>query len=282
MAALKNVISSALLAMLAVAAPLEDVSAAKHLLSKRTHPSIDPAFNEQQNTQLSDGFNDALQLAAYAVIAIDTDERRDIFNKYFNEGDRALVRSVFMKIMGDPEDPHHADPTGSDTLGGITVRQDFPDADGDLTCDASTMAELRDYDEDNPTLIVCPGAFGHGGIGLGYDNVQEINCDWIGDRVTWRMDTMGSILLHEYTHMTKLVAPPLSKETDDYEDGYGPLGVRRLDKNLATNNADSYSWYANEALWTILCQENYDDPQSGDGNDPHCGNGVCQATKGTT
>lgn len=42
-----------------------------------------------------------------------------------------------------------------------------------------------------------------------------------------------------------LVKPPLSAETDDLDDGYGPINVRALDKSLATTNADSYSWYAN-------------------------------------
>lgn len=200
MSTLKTILSSFLLSSVAVAAPLEDGLAVSHSLLKRTNPSVDSAFNDQQKTQLSDGFKNAIELAAYAVISIDADnDRKNIFNKYFNEGDRALVRSVFLKIMGDPADPQNPDETGSATLGGITVKQDFPDSDGDLSCDASTMAELRDYDEDDPTLVMCPGSFGHGGIGLGYDNVQEINCDWIGDRVTWHMDTMGSILLHEYT-----------------------------------------------------------------------------------
>jgi len=63
-----------------------------------------------------------------------------------------------------------------------------------------------------------------------------------GDRVSWRMETMGSILLHEYTHFTALVAPPLAKESDD--DAYGPWQVRGFGSafgpylSMATNNAD--------------------------------------------
>ena len=33
--------------------------------------------------------------------------------------------------------------------------------------------------------------------------------------------------------------------TDDLDQGYGPNNVRALNKSLAINNADSYSWYAN-------------------------------------
>lgn len=47
--------------------------------------------------------------------------------------------------------------------------------------------------------------------------------------------------------MTKLVAPPLSKETDDVV--YGASGCRSLDKTKATNNADSYAWAVCHSQW---------------------------------
>lgn len=143
------------------------------------------------------------------------------------------------------------------------------------------MAELRDWDTDNPTIVLCdPAAFGHGGIGKGYGNgsVPAGECGFFDPRVSWKMETLGSILLHEYTHWLKLVSPPLSKETDDI--AYGPTGVRAMDKSQATNNADSYSWFATETLWTVLCSTQYGDPTSADDDDPNCGGGVCQATKG--
>lgn len=93
-------------------------------------------------------------------------------------------------------------------------------------------------------MIICAGAgFGHGGIGLGYTNVAEVNCNYVSmndGRTSWRMDTLGSVILHEYTHFLALVVPPLAKETDD--DGYGPWETRgnggNFDLSMATNNAD--------------------------------------------
>jgi hypothetical protein len=70
----------------------------------------------------------------------------------------------------------------------------------------------------------------------------------------------------------------LPKETDDNDDDYGPTGTRNIDKTIATNNADSYSWLANEALWSVICTKSYGDPQAPqDDDDPNCGGTVCKA-----
>ena len=165
------------------------------LLVKRTNPSIGNGFSSQQTTQLNDGFRDAIELSSYALMAIDG----PIFTKYFNAGDADLVRNTFLAIMGNPSDPNNPDVTGSSKLGGISIVQDYADADGDLACDGQTMAELRDWSTDNPKLVMCDPGFGHGGIGKGYGSVPSVDCGFIGDQVNWRMDTIGSILLHEYT-----------------------------------------------------------------------------------
>ncbi|KAK9420555.1 putative Lysine-specific metallo-endopeptidase domain-containing protein [Seiridium unicorne] len=61
----------------------------------------------------------------FAVSPIDADnDRKDIFNKYFNEDNRLLVRQVFKKIMGDPENPRDLDATGSNALGDIGIKED--------------------------------------------------------------------------------------------------------------------------------------------------------------
>jgi hypothetical protein len=141
------------------------------------------------------------------------------------------------------------------------------------------MAELRDWDTDNPKLVVCARAgFGHGGIAKGYSGVKEVECGGLDPRISWKMETLGSILLHEYTHFLKLVSPPLAKETDDV--AYTPSRTRALDKTKATNNADSYSWFATENLWTLLCHTQYQDPTVEDDKDPNCGGTACQAPKG--
>jgi hypothetical protein len=156
---------------------------------------------------------------------------------------------------------------------------DYEDEDGDLACDGDTMAELRDWKTSSPKLVVCAGAgFGHGGIGKGYTDVETVRCERFDDRVSWKMETLGSILLHEYTHFYNLVVPPLKKETDDV--AYGPYDSRNMDKSQATNNADSYSWFAVENLWTVICNKEYGDPTPEDSIDPTCNDSVCKAPKG--
>jgi hypothetical protein len=149
------------------------------------------------------------------------------------------------------------------TAGDITVVVDYPDDGGEYACDATTMAELRDWETPNPK--VCRECMAMGvvklmckddhmcrrrlwtrwnyGIGLGYTDVAEVNCDYVNmndGRTSWRMDTLGSVILHEYTHFLSLVVPPLAEETDD--DGYGPWETRgfgpKFDLSMATNNAD--------------------------------------------
>ncbi|KAK9770177.1 putative Lysine-specific metallo-endopeptidase domain-containing protein [Seiridium cardinale] len=139
---LKPMLSGALLASRAVVGPLKGPSAARRSLPKRISPTIDPGFTDQEKTQLSDGFKNALELAAFVVSAIDADnDRKDIFNKYFNEDDRR---------------PLNPDATGSHILGGISIKEDFPTG-GDLyRNDDDVIAQLRNYGEDNPTLIMCP------------------------------------------------------------------------------------------------------------------------------
>lgn len=169
---------------------------------------------------------------------------------------------------------------GNALLGDISIVVDCKDKKGVLACDGETMAELRDWSTPNLTLIVCaaPG-FGHGGIGKGYTNVDTVECGRFDDRVSWKMETLGSILLHEYTHFYNLVVPPLSKETDD--PAYGVYDSRHMDKDEATNNADSYSWLATENLWTILCHKEYQDPTEQDAADHTCEDNVCKAKKGS-
>lgn len=90
------------------------------------------------------------------------------------------------------------------------------------------------------------------------------------------MDTLGAILLHEYTHFRKLFNPPLSRDILDVDGGYGAGGTRNLDKSQATGNADSFVWFANEVFWRAVCKKEYDDPTDPDSNDPSCDNSPCE------
>lgn len=203
-----RLLASALLLTGAWSTPVNTPRAA---LVKRTDPQIDSAFSEQQKKQLTDGFHDAVQLASFAIDIIDTDidpalfldkyhDRGHVFKKYFDPKDSDLVRKVFLAILGNPRDLTRLDWTGSAKLGGLKIVPDYEDEDGELACDGATMAELREWDTDNPKLVMCDAGFGHGGIAKEYDGVPSIDCEYMGERVSWKMDTMGSILLHEYTY----------------------------------------------------------------------------------
>lgn len=93
----------------------------------------------------------------------------------------------------------------SEKLRQLTFRADYADSEGTMACDeARFMGETRDEATDNPTVILCKSAFRHGAINdpgtiIPDDAIKAVTCANIGDRVTWRMDTMGAVILHEYT-----------------------------------------------------------------------------------
>lgn len=127
-------------------------------------------------------------------------------------------------------------------------------------------------------MVVCDSAFTHGGIDKGYGSIPGLSvpavvCDNFDEHVSWKMDTLGAILLHEYTHYVDLQNPPLDDATKDF--AYGPLKTRNLDKAVASINADSYTWAATENLWTTICGHDFVDPREVDSLDPGCGNLVC-------
>lgn len=163
----------------------------------------------------------------------------------------------------------------------MQVLGDFPDQNNQYTCDdEDTLAQLRYEESGSPTLVICDIAFKHGGIGKGYGilpRVRAVECSNFANpaQVSWRMDTLGALILHEYTHYRLLVAPPLAKETTDEEYGYGSYNTRQLPKSLALYNADSYSWMATENLWNEICQVDYAAPDRSSDNDPKCGLRAC-------
>lgn len=175
---------------------------------------------------------------------------------------RCLNRGdVFRRILGLPPNLE----SGARLLGDISVVVDYEDEEGDLACDGSAGAESRNVATDHLNIIICHDlGFENGGIFKGYPDVDPVTCESQSRRVSWRMETMGYALIHEYTHWNKLVAPPLRKGTDDLV--YGPYGVREMRKSRAVNNADSYAWLANEILWTTLCHRTYGDPRPEDDN----------------
>lgn len=117
-------------------------------------------------------------------------------------------------------------------------------------CSKHTIAEVRDAEIVDPKIIVCKSAFQYGGIVQEYPGVVKVTCDNIGTAASTKMETLGSLLLHEFTHFTYLVNPPLDSRTLDY--AYGSQ-VQNIEKSEAKYNAESYSWYASKVMWSMIC-----------------------------
>lgn len=107
-------------------------------------------------------------------------------------------------------------------------------------------------------LILCPSLFGYGTIegGKEWPGAKERKCSNIGDRVSRYMLTLGSAMLHEYTHAAELVQPPLQGLVIDHV--YSFYKSRNLeDKKLAKSNADNYALFAAKLTWTMLCDRDF-------------------------
>jgi hypothetical protein len=160
----------------------------------------------------------------------------------------------------------------------IKILTDYTDENGEKTCDGKTLAELRNPESYYPNMVLCPIAFLQGGIGKSYGiipfRIHAVKCSNFDKRVSWKMDTLGATLLHEYTHFKMLVVPPLGAQTLD--PAYGAYNSRNLDKVQATNNADSFAWAAIENFWSIICNNrDFEDPVYNDAVDPNCGMKIC-------
>jgi hypothetical protein len=180
---------------------------------------------------------------------------------------------VFRAMLGDnPEDGE-----GSALLGNIKIVPDYKDPDDQqFSCDGTTSAEMRDAGGKNPEIIICPKAgFGHGGLSKDYNGVKAISCSEFDSRVSWKMESLGSILVHEYTHYDLLMKDILPEGTDDV--AYGPYLSQQLNREQALRNADSYSWFANELHWSTICAKDYGKPTRSDAEDPMCEDVACEA-----
>lgn len=160
---------------------------------------------------------------------------------------------------------------------------DYPrKGDGRLTC-PTDLAELRDYDTDKPKVILCPDVFHYGSIkgrnwpGDSWPGVPPVSCDTVYPRVSYKMLTLGHILLHEYTHWDSLISSATQTPfgINSIEDiRYGPYKVRYISEPEALENADSYAWLATEMFWRRECEGDHGalgDPGSSDNS---AGNGA--------
>jgi hypothetical protein len=139
--------------------------------------------------------------------------------------------------------------------------------EGGLSCVHSTQSELRKYKTAAPELIICPKAFDKGTLGDNpWANVPKVKCDSCYPRISYKMETLGHTLLHEYTHWQTLMAPVVwpfhiraavdMDNSGNREKGYGPwetTELRKEDKDSARKNADNYAWLATEVYWAQEC-----------------------------
>ena len=145
-------------------------------------------------------FNDALELADY-VVRRGFDNDPDIFTKYFDEGDRAKVREVFVTIGSNGKELPETGATGNDLLDKLLVQT----TDDDQFCDTGVLSYLINK-KTKPYIVLCPAAFNKlattqlKGADAQTDDGRKYyaTCEKLGDNVSYRMNTLGATLLHEY------------------------------------------------------------------------------------
>jgi hypothetical protein len=90
---LSRALLQAIFAASALAIPLELKPAQS--LQKRTNPNIDDGYSDQERTQITDAFKDALQMASYVQL-IPASIVDPIFAKYFDPKDKDTVMSKLL------------------------------------------------------------------------------------------------------------------------------------------------------------------------------------------
>lgn len=100
-----------------------------------------------------------------------------------------------------------------------------------------------------------------GGPNRQWEGVNNRQCSDVGYRVSRMMDTVGVILLHEYTHFGILVQPPMKGDMLDH--AYFYYGSRQLllkEPKKAKFNADNYATFASELTWSRICKRDFEAP----------------------
>ncbi|KAL8659749.1 MAG: hypothetical protein Q9202_006964 [Teloschistes flavicans] len=223
---------------------------------------------------------DALQLILIVLEKIDDD--KDIFPHYFDprRDTREKVTEVFQRLAGYCS-------TGNAELAKVTIQI----TDDENACQAYKGSLPEAYsiypDTDSPKIVLCPVAFHKKAFTIlngvpgnpetlpeYYNRCQEV-AGLNGGRVSYRMTTLGAILLHEYMHLDFLLeniyGKPIVDEVGSQGHAlYGPNAVYDSPdiKLLARTNADSYTFYALNVFWDEICQYEFSAPGDGDSNDP--------------
>ena len=188
-----------------------------------------------------------------------------------------IVRAVFKSIFGG-----QLDGCGK-TLEDVVFSKDFDVPNLGFICDPISVGGTINYAGPDPTIILCPNALLHGVVGRSTlprlpGLPLPVTCSTIGDRTSWRMNTLGSIFVHEWTHINLLVGHALGSAhrpadgTDDQLIGKSVYGCIQTQQIANSENAlyiaDSYAMFANEAFWSKQCAKTFSRPGPGDDKDP--------------
>ncbi|KAI4271154.1 MAG: hypothetical protein LQ337_006209 [Flavoplaca oasis] len=241
---------------------------------------LDSANHPSPRDRVSGAIYDALQLVIVALDKIDNDNT--IFPNYFSRRDREKVKAVYQAIAGPCN-------TGNVMLSDLTLTtQEEPDEE----CDVDTLAYLYPPSGEQARITLCPNFFKKKAFTMvkgapnpdddpdHYVRCEELRAD---GHVSYHMETMGAVLLHEYTHFNRITKSIFSKRILDQESSDGKLAYgayrvyNELNKNLLSRvNADSYTYYAMELFWTEFCNFQFLAPRKGiDDDDSACGGSVC-------
>ncbi|KAI4195838.1 MAG: hypothetical protein LQ350_006952 [Teloschistes chrysophthalmus] len=244
---------------------------ARDIDDKRPHPThLDQVFT---------AIYDALQIVLIVLDKIDDD--KDIYPHYFARRDRAKVAEVFHRLAGYCS-------TGNAMMSQVTIQI----TDEENTCEAlrSGLPEAYSFHptRDAPKVVLCPVAFHKKAFTLlngvpgnpedlpeHYQRCQEVIGGGDGGHVSYRIVTLGAILLHEYMHLDYLLddiygKPIIDEIGDNGRTMYGSHGVYDSPsiKTHARTNADSYTFYALNVFWDEVCQFEFSAPRPGDSTDP--------------
>ena len=190
-----------------------------------------------------------------------------------------IVRNVFKSLFAG-----QLDGCGGKTLEDVLITQDFDVPGNGYQCtNGRDMAMTIYIATSNPTIILCPPGMKHGVVGRstlprlpGFP--PPVTCNTIGDRTSWRMNTLGLTILHEWTHIVPLVGQALASthrpidSTVDELNGktiYGPIQTQAIaDNQEALYIAENYVFFAAEAFWSKQCGRKFGKPGPGDDADP--------------
>lgn len=139
----------------------------------------------------------------------------------------------------------------------ISIVDDTPLNDQLACSKKGRAAELRGHDRIKAEMIICPIAFK-------FPRLVTNRCEKLGNKISYRMVSLGMVLLHEYTHWNRLVTGALPKYTEDL--AYAPKFLKekdgsKLERSLAKGNADSFAWLLTEVYWGQKCQRNFTGPE---------------------